>query len=351
MPLLKTNMNEEDLLLQFQMLESTTEQTFKQKRPYISSSMCQRQIALNGLMDAREVSRSPAMKYYASIGNAIEEIIVNNYDIGGKLLIHSWKLPKELFPSGVDLGGKIDMVISYKGTPVLVDIKTVGVVDASSYVNLSPAELAQLENGDNIIIIADDNRHKATTSKKIKEAYQSQLQLYAAITGLDDIFLLSCSRRVQDSFTHGGHMSAVFNRIEIQNDILKRRIAILIFGIMARDLGLKPSKLATLKKSHCNDAFCSFVAHCWDDSPLEQDFPAMSPEQENTLKKEAMGMAEDYIAERASRRDLTMSLIAAEQEKRKEIDENLAKVQENYIEPLTKKYGLYSWDIVTKTKW
>lgn len=351
MPLIKQNVNEEDLLLQFQTLESTTELNFKQKRPYISASMCQRQIALNGLLETREVTRSPAMKYYAAIGNAIERIIVNNYDNANKLLIQSWKLPKELFPQGVDLGGKIDMIISYKGLPVLVDIKTVGVVDASSYVNLSPIELQQLQNGDDITIIADDNRHKATTSKKIKEAYQSQLQLYAAITGLDDIFLLSCSRRVQDSFTSEGHISAVFNRIDIQNEVLKRRIAILLFGIMARDLKLEPTKLATLKKSHCNDAFCSFVTHCWDKGTLEQEFEPMSLDQEKELKNEALNAAEIYISERVSRRDLTMSLLAKEQIRRKEISQNLDGIQKTYVEPLTKQFGLYPWDIELKTQW
>lgn len=351
MPLIKQTVNEEDLLSHFQSIEATTEQSFKQKRPYISSSMCQRQIALNGLMETRDVYRSPAMKYYASIGNAIETIIVNNYETAGNLLIHSWKLPKELFPEGIDLGGKIDMIISYRGLPVLIDIKTVGVVDASSYINISEEELRQLELGNDITIVAEDNRPKATTSKKIKEAYQSQLQLYAAITGLDEIFLLSASRRVQDSFTSGGHMSAVFNRIEIMNDTLKRRIAILIFGVMSRDLNLKPSKLLTLKKSHCSDAFCSFVDHCWNDVPLEQDFNEMSLDQERSLKNEALAIAEQYISERASRRDLTMQLIQAEKLRRQKIDDALTTIKKDKIEPLTREFGLYPWDIELKTKW
>ncbi len=351
MPLVKQLVNEEDLLKQFQSIESTSEQSFQQKRPYISSSMCQRQIALNGMMQTRDVYRSPAMKYYAAIGNAIETIIVNNYEIAGNLLIHSWKLPKELFPDGIDLGGKIDMIIQYRGTPVLIDVKTVGVVDASSYINISPEELRELELGNDITIIADDNRPKATVSKKIKEAYQSQLQLYSAITGLDEIFLLSASRRVQDSFTSGGHMSAVFNRIEIQNEILKRRIAILIFGIMARDLKLKPTKLATLKKSHCSDAFCSFVDHCWNGAPLEENFDDMSLDQERVLKNEALSIAETYISQRSSRRDITMELIQKEQVRRQQINQELAFVKKDKIEPLTQKFGLYPWDIELKTKW
>ena len=351
MPLIKQFVNEEDLLSQFRSLESTTEQTFQQKRPYISSSMCQRQIALNGLMGTREVERSPAMKYYAAIGNMIETIIVENYRTAQQLLIHSWKLPKELFPEGIDLGGKLDMIISHRGLPVLVDIKTVGVVDAGSYVNISAAELHELESGNNITIIADDNRHKATTSKKIKEAYLSQLQLYAAITGLDDIFLMSASRRVQDSFTSDGHMSAAFNRIEITNETLKRRIAILLFGIMARDLKLKPSKLVTLKKSYCSDAFCSFVNHCWNGAELEEDFDSMPEEQEKTLKNEAMNIADKYIAERSSRRDMTLQLMQIENVRRQKIEKALEEVKKDRIEPITKQWGLYPWDINLTTKW
>lgn len=351
MPLIKQHVNEDDLLIQYRSLESTTEQTFTQKRPYISSSMCQRQIALNGLMAAREVERSPAMKYYAGIGNTIETIIVDNYRLANQLLIHSWKLPKELFPEGIDLGGKVDMIISHRGMPVLVDIKTVGVVDAGSYVNISPTELQRLEAGEDIIIVAEDNRPKATTSRKIKEAYLSQLQLYAAITGLDDIFLMSASRRVQDSFTSDGHMSTVFNRIEVPNEALKRRIGILLFGIMARDLGLEPSKLITLKKSHCSDAFCSFVNHCWNGSALEQNFEPMSEAQEKVLKIEAMNIAEKYITERASRRDITLQLMQVENKRRQEIEASLEKVKKESIEPLTKAFGLYPWDIDLKTKW
>jgi len=346
-----TQITEGQLLAQLQRIETRTELSRQQKRPYISSSMCQRQIMLNGSLGDRSVHRSPAMKYYAAIGNAIESIVVNNYYEAGLLEIHSWKLPKPLFPEGMDLGAKVDMIISYNGTPVLVDIKTIGVVDASAYISLTPEELRQLEEGSNVTILATDERHKFTTNKKIKETYQSQLQLYAAITGLDEIFLLSCSRRVQDGFNLEGNISARFSKIETDEQQLVRRVAVLLFGVMARDLRIKPPPLAGLKKTHCNDAFCSFVSHCWNNEALPQHFDDMTPETEATLKADALEIAKNYIAKRHERRLLTLELLETERKKREMLNAKLNEIKANEVEPLLKEANLYPWDGIVEIKW
>lgn len=351
MPLVTNTISESSLLEQLQRIEKTSETNFKQKRPYISASMCQRQIMLNGTLETREVNRSPAMKYYASIGRAIEEVLVANYRDAGLLLIDSWKLPKELFPDNIDLGGKIDMIITHQSTPILIDIKTVGVVDASSYVNLKPEELIALEKGEDISIVADDDRQKFTNNKKVKEAYKSQLQLYAAITGLDEIFLLSVSRRIQDTFTVDGHISAAFTRVQIPTNELERRIAVLIYGILARDLGKVPSPLAGLKKTHCKDAFCSFVDFCYNDSPLELSLPVMSLDEETKIKANALKIAKEYINKRDERSELTLDLINDERQRRNEIDEKLYTIRKDNLEPILEEYNLYPWDGVIAVKW
>jgi hypothetical protein len=351
MPLVNNSISETSLLEQLQRIETTSETSFKQKRPYISASMCQRQIMLNGTLESREVGRSPSMKYYAAIGRAIEEELVKNYENADLLLIHSWKLPKELFPEGIDLGGKIDMIIMHQSTPILIDIKTVGVVDNAAYINLKPEELIALEKGEDISIVADDERHKFTTNKKVKEAYKSQLQLYSAITGLDEIFLLSVSRRIQDGFSVGGHISAAFSRIEIPQNELEKRIAVLIYGIMARDLGKIPAPLAGLKKTHCNDAFCGFVDFCYNGGTLEQTLPTMSSDEETKIKSEALQIAKEYISTRSLRAKMTLELITNEQTKRNEINQKLAQIRKENLEPVLNEYNLYPWDGVLEVKW
>jgi len=351
MPLIKQMVNEQDLLAHFQSIEVTTEKAFQQKRPYISASMCQRQIALNGLLPTRDVYRNPSMKYYAAIGNSIETCIVENYIKANQLIIDSWKLPKDLFPPGIDVGGKIDMIIDYKGIPVLIDVKTIGVVDTSAYVNLSLQELEELEQGYDVTILSELNRHRMTSNKKIKESYQSQLQLYAAITGIDDIYLMSASRRVQDTFDMSGNLSTQFSKIEIDTNVLKRRFAILIYGIMARDLGLEPSKLVTLKKTHCSDAFCSFVNHCWNGEALEVEIEPVPPEKETELKTEALAIASDYIDKRHERRALTMALIEKENERRATIGQALQQAYTDCVKPIVESNNLYTWDVELRAKW
>lgn len=351
MPLNSNSVSGTDLLNHFQRIEKTKENVWKQKRPYVSASMCQRQIMLNGVLPTREVSRTPAMKYYAAIGNALESVIVENYRSAGSLVIDSWKLPKSLFPEGIDLGAKLDMIIDFQSTPILIDIKTIGVVDNSAYVNLTPAEVQELEKGNDIVIVPDDERIKYTASKKIKEAYVSQLQLYAAITGLDNIFLMNVSRRIQDTFTVDGHVSAQFSQISILESALQRRVAILLYGIMARDLGKEPAPLSTLKKSHCNDAFCGFVNHCYNGEELSQTFDALTPEEEKDLKTQAQEIAKIYIANRQERAQLTLELIKEELDRRHTIQEKLDSIQHTHLAPVLEEYNIYPWDGSVTVRW
>ena len=350
----KNSINESELLAHFQRISPTTQTQFHQKRPYISSALCPRQLMLNGTLPTRETEKTPALKYYGGIGNAVEKEILDVYESNGSLLISGWKLPSELFPEGVDLGAKLDAIIMYRDTPVLVDIKTVGIVDAHSYAQLTPEDIQALQKGDNVVIMPDDERIKFAASKKMKQVYEAQLQLYCAITGLDNGFIMSISRRVQDTFSAGGHLSTTFTQIDLSEQNLIKRVAVLLYGIKSRDLGQIPSKLAGIKKTHCKDAFCDFVPYCFDGGPIDAniDFsaPFVTPEDEKKLKLECLEIAKGYVANRASRVPLTLSLAQDELTKRQHINEILSPLRDEAINAV-KDYNVYPWDVEVKVKW
>ena len=350
MPLIKNL--EDDLLHTFQRISPNTQMQYKQKRPYISSSMCPRQIMLNGVLPTRETTKTPALQYYGAIGNAIEAEVLKVYEASNSLLISGWKLPNELFPDGLDFGAKLDAIILHDGKPILLDIKTVGVVDSSAYAELSPEDVLELQSGNDIIITADNI--KTTTLKKIKEVYEAQLQLYCAITGLNDGYIMTVSRRIQDGYTFGGHISAKFHKINIAEDILIKRMAVLLYGIMTRDLQKIPSPLAGLKKTHCKDAFCDYVSFCYENGQLDQNlnvsFPLLDREKEREMKLDCLSLAKEYISKRKERSNLTMDLIESEKIRRQHLSDLLQPIKQQAIETL-KDFNIYPWDIEVGVKW
>lgn len=354
MPIIRTTdlhtFDTNDLVSNFHAISPDTQTNYKQKRPYISSSMCQRAIMLNGCLPEREVQVGKGLKYYGAIGNAIESQILETYKAAGQLLIDSWKLPRELFPEGIDLGAKLDALLLYKDEIILVDIKTVGVVEAAAFVSLSPDELRELSGGNQICIVPEDERIKQTALKKMKEVYNTQVQLYAAITGLDNAYIMTVSRRIQDTFSYDGHVSVDYTQIPISEDVLIKRFATLVFGIMARDVKRIPGKLKNIKKGHCNDAFCSHIDFCWNEKPLDEQFDEMSAEEERELKVQALDIANEYISTRSERRELTLSLIEREKQRRLDIEKSISPLRDT-AKTIANQYGLYPWEIGVDVKW
>lgn len=302
----------------FASLHSGKTQTYKKERPSASASLCQRQIALDMLLPPREIERQKSLDYYAEVGKAIETIALQNYRKSGALILSQWKMPQQLTGLGVNVGGIIDALISYKGEIVLIDIKTIGFVDSTAHINLNPTEVQQLMQGNDILLLSEDERVKTTVEKKLKEAHLAQLQLYAAITGLDNVYLQVMSRRINDVFNFEDTGPTVrFEQVSLDDATLKKRIAVVLYAQMCYERKLIPDKLAGIKKSHCSDAFCTFVDYCWKNGPIDTTgLTAIEKEEQLELKKLAFAMAETYISYRPQRREITMELITKEREDR-----------------------------------
>jgi hypothetical protein len=106
-----------------------------------------------------------------------------------------------------------------------------------------------------------------------------------------------------------------------------------------------------LKKTHCNDAFCGFVDFCYNGGTLEQTLPTMSSDEETKIKSEALQIAKEYISTRSLRAKMTLELITNEQTKRNEINQKLAQIRKENLEPVLNEYNLYPWDGVLEVKW
>lgn len=296
----------------------------KQVRPYASACMCQRQIMLNMTEETRPVEVSKSLNSYARLGIALEDKTLEDYRKQGSLYLSQWKLEKELFDGlpELNIGGIVDAFIIYNGSIYLYDLKSVGAIDASPTYALSSDDYNRVNNGNNLIITPE--QVKAGTSLLVKPSYKSQMQIYAAVTGWDDVFLQFLSRRVQDKFDlKETAPTTKVVRVSTAIDELERRIAVVLYGIACANLNLIPDKLVGIKESHCTASFCSFVDYCWKGenkeslySPhrrIEEEFTA---ESISSMKLEAMEKSREYISKRPERFKLSKDMIQSERERR-----------------------------------
>lgn len=336
----------DELANNFHDLCPTTRKQFQQKRPSISSSLCQRAIALNGLLPTREVPTTKTLGLYADLGNTIEDFVVDKYRTAGQLVIDSWKLPTELLPRDYNMGGIIDMIIVHDNQPILVDIKSVGQVTALNTLTLTDKDIDSLQSGEQLIIKSTD-QIKAKPGKSVKEVYNAQVQLYAAITGIDGKVMM-VSRRVQDGYDEDGNLSLAFKNVPMSDDELAKRMAVVFFGIECRENKILPNKLKGIKKTHCSHAFCSYVDYCWNggQSPTELyniTLQEQQPEHTN-LMRECYEYAQEYVSMRHERAALTMQLIENELQRRKAIMQDIDMVKKE-LDAVVNKYDLYPWSV------
>lgn len=288
-------------------------------RPSASSAMCQRQVALQLTIDKTFVKQPKALNDYARIGNAIEDGVLSRYRKANQLFLSQWKIPEALTSLNFNIGGIIDAFLQIENTLILLDIKSVGSVESEPTISLSSNEVAMLMQGESLLFHPDDNRMKNSVEKGIKEAHVSQLQLYAAVTGFDEVYIQLMSRRVQDKFEFDNTAPTTkFEQIPVDIPTLERRVAIVMYGIECKKKGYIPEPLNGIKKSHCADAFCSFQDFCWKDKSLslKEDLQHIPEKVGSELKKECIDKAKEYISKRNERYELTLSLITDERNRR-----------------------------------
>lgn len=291
----------DELKLFFYECLPTTEVKETQKRPWASQAgFCERLVALNGLLPQREVDRSSALNFYGSIGKSVEIQAIKDYDNAGRLIVADYYLPNKLF-DGFNIGGKIDCIVEKDDKPILIDVKTVAQVEQTHRLKLTPADFASLQKSGTLVIGKNDERIKKTQGKAMYASYYAQLQIYAAITGINNVYLQVFSRNVVDNFVWGkdNPPTTTFYPVPVDDGILTKRIGIMMYGLLCRDNDVVPKKNRDLVRAHCNNAFCEFEELCWG----EQYHPLVDIDDklEKELKHQAFTRAKKYIAERGGR--------------------------------------------------
>lgn len=167
------------------------------------------------------------MKIYQGIGNGVEAEIVAAAERKGIMLGTQVKLPT---PSGVDIGGFIDLIaIGSDGSPTLYEIKT----------------CTNLPN-------------------KIKPEHAAQAATYWLFSGFERVELIYVSRKVQN-FPDPTPLIKTFqfDPTEWQNEILNVFITLETFN------NKKPPQRPAhfVKNRQC--MFCDFANRCWDMADAE----------------------------------------------------------------------------------
>lgn len=310
----------------FKNLHSGDENFSPRERPSVSSSLCPRQIGLTLAADAHSTEKPKSLQYYAAIGNALEAVALRQYRDAGQLILSQWRIPKEITDLGMNLGGVIDAIVEIDGNIILIDIKTVGTVEAAPFLMLNHEDMNHLSNGRSIEVESEDPRIKETAIKGSKEGHLAQLQLYAAMTGLDDVYLQIMSRKVQDRFSTSDSSPTVkFEKVSTATAQLEKRVAVVLYGIRCKELGFLPDVLLNIKRSHCSDAFCNFQNFCWkgNEDNINPNLQPISVETSKELKMEAYEKAKDYVSLRAERLEITMALLQREHDRRVRLGELL----------------------------
>lgn len=279
-------------------------------RPKVGQSLCPRQIGLGMNVKPFPIDRSYSMSYYANIGFALENILLERYQAAKQLVISQWRIPDQLLTFGLNMGGVIDAILKINDTLILIDFKSVGSIEDAPSIPLEESEVSDLINGNTITITGDDARVRTSVAKGYKEAHLSQVQLYSAITGLDCAYLQLLSRKVQDKFSMDISLPTTkFVPVPTSPAILQKRVAVVFYGLLCHEHGILPDKLLNIKKTVCKDAFCNFYEYCWGEKFFDTTLKAVSEEDNMILKKQAFKMAEEYLSTRPQRLELTKKLL------------------------------------------
>lgn len=332
-----------------------------QLRPYASQvGSCSRMSGILGMMHKTSKDFPRSMNYYANIGNAVEESVVNEYILNGAILAYDFKIPTSFFDE-FDVGGKIDIIYQLNDIPILADIKSTSQVSSLDKIVLTKEELNEILKDflytlpDEIYSkalytacdvanwllekeredIVDNVIDKIVTSKKtfnpVNHAYIAQVQTYSAITGIDHCYLQYYSRKVQDSFSLNGVPSLYVYEVDVSDKILKQRMANIYYALLCRDELVVPKKSGIIKKGHCQQLYCNFIDFCWNEADNPLDLPVISDERHDILWKEAKRKAIIYINDRPERaREFHKTLISEHDRIYSEIER--AKQNDNYNE-------------------
>lgn len=201
----------------------------KRFRPYASAvSYCARQNWFFANGKGSEVTVvDPTLNLYQGIGEGVEARIVQGMASHGFLLGSQVKLPNPPPNFGIDVGGYIDAIgFDSTGAVAAYEVKTAGTIPPSPKLN-----------------------------------HLSQAMTYAALGGLDNVYIVYVGRKVQD-FPDPTPLLKVF-KIDVQ-ELLAEYMTTLVMSCHGLSNKTAPQRPATFRKStECQ--YCDFQQRCWNE--------------------------------------------------------------------------------------
>lgn len=219
-------------------------------RLYASDAgLCARHAALAAAREEDEVQNAASVAY-CTLGDTIEEIVMDALYRTGALLFKQYKLPD----TPINLGGYIDGIIYLAGKLRVLEVKSCG----------------ELPN-------------------KPKPLHQAQAYLYSAIVGLPAT-VLYFSRKVA---TFSGEL--LLREFELPEDDQFRRAALYqaTYGHLAFTRGILPDKpMHMVNKSVCG--LCPFINVCWGTDKAGSLLP-VEPGTHVELVRETNALVDDLL--------------------------------------------------------
>ena len=205
----------------------------KRFRPFASAvSYCARQNWFFGNGKGSEVTvTEPTLNLYQGIGEGVEARIVQGLTAHGFLLGSQVKLPNPPKNFGIDVGGYIDAIAyNSSGQVSAYEIKTAGSIPPSPKLN-----------------------------------HLSQAMTYAALGGIDNVYLIYVGRKVQD-FPDPTPLVKCF-KVDV-HELLLEYMTTLVMSCHSLSSQKAPQRPATFRKSiECQ--YCDFQQRCWNEIDVE----------------------------------------------------------------------------------
>lgn len=209
------------------MLTSSTTKG-KRFRPYAADAgLCATKNWLFANTEQEPTVTAATLKIYQGIGNGVEEVITEGFEMHGDLLSTQIKLPNPPKTYGIDVGGYIDML---------------------AYDRLKR-------------IAAYEIKTCSSIPDKPKAGHLAQAMTYACLGGLDVVYIVYVSRQVQ-AFPDPTPLVRVFE-LDVESMLLEYMTMIVLscHSLRNEKAPLRPAHFR--KSNECN--YCPFVQKCWNE--------------------------------------------------------------------------------------
>lgn len=232
------------------------------KRPYLygaDAGMCARKNVFHAHNTWIPFDKNAASVGYMALGDALENMLARGLSDKGKLVAQNMRLVD--MPT-LKVSGKMDLIFSdHQDNLRLAEIKSCGQL---------PSEP--------------------------KVGHRAQVEMYAAVSGFDRVWLTYISRNIRNSF--GPKISMKTFEIEVTPDVIRTRLEIAALSMLAAKHKKLPPKAAHFRKSQ-ECLYCPFLDFCW--GRVDSGLPEMSPETYAKFAKVAHKLADVLIKKRQSR--------------------------------------------------